>query len=233
MTLLNIDQLHSIQLYFEEMDISKEEKKKREELCEDLFYVYYYIFALLYTDFTLNGVIDVEQYANDLEKRFTDVVRESGYASVMDDEEISEYANTISKNLVESTMRNLPTDETDNSEEKDPIEFPKPSGSDSLINNSNTYWGSSERAIRVAEDMTNVIGNYSQLQRMIEAGYTHKTWVSILDNKTRPSHWLAWGQTKPIKEPFDVGGVKMMCPCDHTAPAREVANCRCSLHFSK
>lgn len=243
MALLGIDELNIIKQYFDEMDISEEEKKKRQDLCEDLFYIYYYIFALISTDFRLNNNINVNKYTDELETRFKKVVGESEYASVIDDEEISNYANNISKELVKSTLRNLPVESEKQSEKKSEVKPTKESESKSVSQTdnktnkettpTNSYWGSTERAIKVAQDMTNVVANYSELQEKIAEGYTHKTWVSILDTKTRPSHWLAWGKTVPIKESFDIGGVKMMCPCDHTAPAREVANCRCSLSYTK
>mgnify|MGYP003292923596 CR=1 FL=1 len=243
MALLGIDELNKIETYFDEMDISEEEKKKRQDLCEDLFYIYYYIFAVMLADFRLNNKIDIEDYSKDLETRFKNVVSESEYASIIEDESILEYATNISKELVKSTIRNAPItsdksvepttlgiESTTSAKASDKSATSKAQDTSSTVNQ---YWGSKERAIKVAQDITNVVTNYYELQKKIEEGYTHKTWVAMLDTKTRHSHWLAWGKTVEIDKPFNIGGVKMMCPCDHTAPAREVANCRCHLEYSK
>lgn len=219
MALLGIDELNLIDTYFDEMELSEEDKKNRVDLCEDLFYIYYYVFALISTDFRLRKPIDIKEYTDKLAERFKDVLDATEYAKVVIDEEIANYIDEISKNLVESTLRNLPVeDEEDNL--------------DDIVRPASPYWSSTERAIRVAEDMTNVIANYKELQDKIAEGYTHKTWVSILDTHTRESHWLAWGKTVPINKPFTIGSSLMMCPCDHTAPAREIVNCRCRLIYS-
>lgn len=221
MALLSTDEINNIQLYFEEMDISESEKFNRINLCQDLFYVFYYIFAVVVADLKINGIVNVAKTAKDLAKRINDVIKESDYSFILNSIEIEEYSNDISKKLVESTMRNTPVE---SKQSQNYVPAPEANSQ---------YWDSKDRAIKVAQDITNVIANYSELQIKKEEGYTHKTWVSILDDKTRNSHWLAWGKTVPIDEAFEIGGYKMMCPCDHTAPAQEIANCRCSLHYSK
>lgn len=59
-----------------------------------------------------------------------------------------------------------------------------------------------------------------------------KTWVSMEDEKVRPTHAAAHGQTVPVGEKFDVGGHKMRKPGDLTAPPEEVINCRCIIALS-
>jgi len=57
-----------------------------------------------------------------------------------------------------------------------------------------------------------------------------KTWVAILDGKTRPAHVAADGQTVPYNQPYTVGGEKLRFPRDTSLGASlgNVANCRCS-----
>lgn len=64
-----------------------------------------------------------------------------------------------------------------------------------------------------------------------EFGPTHKRWLAALDARTRETHAMADGQTVPINEPFDVGGVPMDRPLDPAAPASEVVNCRCTVEL--
>lgn len=55
-----------------------------------------------------------------------------------------------------------------------------------------------------------------------------KRWLATEDQRTRPDHKEADGQTVPFAEPFTVGGHPMMYPHDPAAPADEVINCRCT-----
>lgn len=43
-------------------------------------------------------------------------------------------------------------------------------------------------------------------RRAMDAGMTHKIWVTESDGQTRSGHRLADGQRRPINEPFFVGG---------------------------
>lgn len=58
----------------------------------------------------------------------------------------------------------------------------------------------------------------------------NKTWVAVLDEKTRLSHAEADGQTVTINEPFIVQEQKLMFPGDFSlgATADNTINCRCS-----
>ena len=59
-----------------------------------------------------------------------------------------------------------------------------------------------------------------------------KTWVAVADNRVRPSHVAASGQTVPVAEKFVVGGAKMDFPGDPDGPPSEVVNCRCAVAYS-
>jgi SPP1 gp7 family putative phage head morphogenesis protein len=55
------------------------------------------------------------------------------------------------------------------------------------------------------------------------------TWCAAEDERTRPSHVAADGQTVKEGEAFDVGGARMSRPGDPNAPPAESINCRCTL----
>lgn len=55
-----------------------------------------------------------------------------------------------------------------------------------------------------------------------------KQWCSILDSKTRNTHALLDGQIRELDEPFEVNGLKAMCP-GQFGRASEDINCRCTL----
>lgn len=54
-----------------------------------------------------------------------------------------------------------------------------------------------------------------------------KQWLATNDDRTRPDHVDANGQTVPLDQPFQVGGFPMDYPGDPNGPDQEVCNCRC------
>ena len=59
-----------------------------------------------------------------------------------------------------------------------------------------------------------------------------KTWVAILDMKTRPSHAEADFQQVSINDDFIVGGFKAKFPRDPNLPPEESIGCRCIVDYS-
>lgn len=59
-----------------------------------------------------------------------------------------------------------------------------------------------------------------------------KTWVAILDSKTRPTHAAADFQQVGIDQNFIVGGYEAKYPRDESLPAEESINCRCIADYS-
>lgn len=56
-----------------------------------------------------------------------------------------------------------------------------------------------------------------------------RTWVAVLDSRTRHEHRILDGQTVDIDEPFEVDGMEIMYPGDPSADASLIWNCRCTL----
>jgi hypothetical protein len=59
-----------------------------------------------------------------------------------------------------------------------------------------------------------------------------KTWIAILDMKTRPSHASADFQQVNINDNFNLGGYQAKFPRDPNLPAEESINCRCIVDYS-
>ncbi len=73
--------------------------------------------------------------------------------------------------------------------------------------------------------------NGSDLERGIETGATHKTWICMGDERSRDHHRARHGAKVRVNEPFPAtGGVPVMFPGD--GPAFEAVNCRCRLLLS-
>lgn len=96
------------------------------------------------------------------------------------------------------------------------------------------WYTSDDRMKFDAENEANDILNYSDFQDAIEAGYTHKKWVAIMDKKTRDTHRQVNETVIPIEDTFEVGETLLRFPGDtefDTSGGREIVNCRCSLEY--
>ena len=95
------------------------------------------------------------------------------------------------------------------------------------------YWLSIRRAINIANNETNTILNYNDFVDAKNRGLTHKTWLTMLDNKVRDTHEEVEGTTIGIDEHFVVGDSEMRFPHDmELAPnPNEVINCRCAVEY--
>lgn len=54
-------------------------------------------------------------------------------------------------------------------------------------------------------------------------------WVTVHDNRVRPTHVAADGQVQDLGTPFHVGDAHLLYPGDPEGPLKETANCRCIL----
>lgn len=58
-----------------------------------------------------------------------------------------------------------------------------------------------------------------------------KVWRGILDDRIRPNHLAANGQTVPLNQNFIVGGFLASRPRDSKLPASETLGCRCYVEY--
>lgn len=56
-----------------------------------------------------------------------------------------------------------------------------------------------------------------------------KRWEHRRDDRVRSAHRAAGGQTRPVNEPFSVGGEDLQYPGDPSGSAANVLNCRCEM----
>ena len=91
------------------------------------------------------------------------------------------------------------------------------------------------RATTIAQTETQNMAEFSKNTEAAEitaAGVVilKKRWNATLDNKTRPAHAIADGQTQRITDPYNVDGQLLMYPGDMSlgATVGNTINCRCS-----
>lgn len=69
--------------------------------------------------------------------------------------------------------------------------------------------------------------------RMATSDLAHKRgrlrWVTVHDNRVRPTHVAADGQVQDLGTPFHIGDAHLLYPGDPAGPLKETANCRCIL----
>ena len=92
------------------------------------------------------------------------------------------------------------------------------------------------RAMTIARTETHKAANVSQYTRAESAATDSGLdvvveWISTNDGRVRDSHKNTNGQTRPMGQPFNVGGESMKYPSDPTASAENTINCRCVLGY--
>lgn len=104
-----------------------------------------------------------------------------------------------------------------------------------IENKDTPYFTSVERAMNIAANEANTIGNYREYIRMVKNGYKYKTWITMNDDKVRHTHAEANGYKVGIFDSFQIGASEMSFPHDYSlgASAEEIVNCRCSLKYTK
>jgi hypothetical protein len=100
-----------------------------------------------------------------------------------------------------------------------------------LIRKSQTFY--KWQALRIARTETTSASGLSALKTAENSDLEmSKSWISVLDNRTRLDHKIEDGQSVDLDKPFIMAsGAKLDYPGDTKAPANEVINCRCTIAF--
>lgn len=191
--------------YFEDMQISEEQKQKRIRLANLLLADVLFLFAL-------SKVNNDKQY---LVKSFQNRYTESVKSVVQQDKELSRYIRKVCENIVDTTLKDT----------KKPSDLTDSAGTE--------YRTSVDRAMNIAENEANSILNNEEYRSAIKNGCTKKKWISFGDERVRTDLADVDGEVVDIYKPFHVGGYLMMFPKDDSLGAglEEIVNCRCSVEY--
>lgn len=201
--------------FFEPMQISEAQKRKRIELAEHLESVFLALLAeLFYTEqynrVSESGREDVVWLAtlsSDIYIRASEAYMDAISESVEPDQYLYDHCMSLITEAVEVLYRHR--DEP--------------------------YYYSHDRAKAIAENDANSVFNHTEFEDAVKKkNYKYKTWRTIMDGRERDSHAELNGVRIPIEEPFEAQGGLLMFPRDDSlgASESELASCRCSLKFS-
>ena len=95
------------------------------------------------------------------------------------------------------------------------------------------YYYSPDRGKFMAECESNTVRSYQCNEDATAHGKTMKRWLTMGDKRVRATHKEVGGTSKPIGEPFYVGGSLLLYPRDFSlgASTAETAGCRCSIEY--
>lgn len=193
--------------YFENMQISEEEKEKRVRLANLLLADVLFLFALSKRN------QDKQYLSEAFQKRYLSSVKKVAEP----DQKMQRYIQKVCDSIVDTTLKGGSLTSSKANKPQDP------------------YVVSVDRATNVAENEANAILNGDEYITAVKNGCTKKRWKSYRDERVRADHADVDGQVVDISRPFRVGKYVMMYPKDDSLGAglEEIVNCRCSVEYIK
>lgn len=191
--------------YFENMQISEEEKEKRVRLANLLLADVLFLFALSKRN------QDKQYLSEAFQKRYLSSVKKVAEP----DQKMQRYIQKVCDSIVDTTLKGGSLTSSKANKPQDP------------------YVVSVDRATNVAENEANAILNGDEYNIAVKNGCTKKRWKSYRDERVRADHADVDGQVVDISRPFRVGKYMMMYPKDDSLGAglEEIVNCRCSVEY--
>lgn len=203
--------------YFENMQISEEEKEKRVRLANLLLTDVLFLFALSRRN------RDPRYLSETFQKRYLSSVKKV----TEPDQKMQRYIRKVCDSIVKTTLK---SGQDDGKKQGEAL-----TDSDVIKVFRDSYAVSIERATSVAENEANAILNGEEYSNAVKNGCTKKRWKSYRDERVRADHADVDGQVVDISRPFRVGKYMMMYPKDDSLGAglEEIVNCRCSVEYIK
>lgn len=201
--------------YFENMQISEEEKEKRVHLANLLLADVLFLFALSRRN------RDTRYLSEIFQKRYLSSVKKV----TVPDQKMQRYIRKVCDSIVKTTLK---SGQDDGKKQGEAL-----TDSDVIKVSQDSYAVSIERATSVAENEANAILNGEEYSNAVKNGCTKKRWKSYRDERVRADHADVDGQVVDISRPFRVGKYMMMYPKDDSLGAglEEIVNCRCSVEY--
>lgn len=206
--------------YFGEMHhLTEDQRKERIELAERLYDVvmFFFYLVIMQSDYAYLGAISSVEAKEEFKRRMTEEL--SKHFDMDEDmrRHLEEFVEETSRVTIEYLVI---------------LSSLKEKGEDT---DKEEYFLSDDRARFMAEEESNTFYNMYDYYMAKQLGYTHKTWHTMRDNRVRHSHTRLDEKTLPIDELYMVGESLMRFPRDtyYSASLREIANCRCTITYTK
>lgn len=213
--------------FFDEMNYSDEGKAVRVKTANDLSDRFSQVFARMMADILLGEFLrekSYEDYETDLMDAYIAASRDE--ADVSDNDFIAHETKVVDEILdnIVSVWELAEGSETYNENRLSGLPVKKgdvPKDVTDIL--------SEDHATMIAVNESLYINNKGEYDTAVTEGYRHHEWLSMEDERVRPTHVEADMQVKPINEPFEVGASLLMFPGDTSlgADAGETINCRC------
>ena len=203
-----------IDKFFAEMELSDEDKKRREKLAHDLYLVFWTLFSEIEAEKLLHGIenIDVEYYKDMLFRQYS--------------RNVETFVVMVAALLGD---RKLPK------QLRADIRIRTSDIVDTTLKFKDEFYTSDDRATMLGCNEANFIGNDTNYRIAEYQGYRHKQWLTMKDEKVRITHAMIDGQTIGIDDYFHVGAAEMLYPMDMSRNAyehpEETVSCRCSVAY--
>lgn len=211
----------SFEKYFGEMKLTKEQKKERIALAEDiedvmLFFFYLVLLQSQYSYMAAITSLDVKQQLSD---RLYDAVAKHTEINSDMQSHIDDFVDETNRVTIEHLMILNALSEDAKPEKRKTEE----------------YYLSDDRARFIAEEESNSIFNSADYYKAKQLSYKTKTWHTMRDRFVRKSHERVEGKTIPIDELFMVGNSFMRFARDtkYNPSAKETVGCRCIVTYNK
>ena len=208
-----------INMYFNEMRLSRAQKQERIALAEDIedAVLFFFSLVLLQSRYSYLSAMDSAEAKEEFRKKVTDAVRSR--TEINEDVlfEINQYVDDVSDTTTEHLviLNALSEDAEEEKKEKE------------------RHYISEDRARLLAEEESNTIFNCTDFYKAKDLGYKYKTWVTMRDKRVRKSHERVDDKTIPINDYFLVGNSIILYPREPGASAKEVIGCRCTVKYTK
>lgn len=203
--------------YFSVMALTASQLKYRIEVAQELEEALFLLFLSWFYE------ADEEEAEEQFVDRYLSAVEK--YDNVGLEDDFVEYVVLLAAMLHRSTMTAKEDYEAKDDETAEKTSDGRP------------YFASIDRATFVAANEANTALNKIEYHQAVRGGMKYKTWHTERDLRVRPTHVPHDGETIPIDDLFDIGGVKMRFPkdmmdSDNLNLAREVTQCRCTVEYS-
>lgn len=201
-----------IDRFFAEMELSDADKKRREDLANELLILFLLLFAEIEAEKTIKGKesIDVEYYKDMLYRKYCS--------------DVETFIVIVAALLGRKTLSD---------ELREDIRERTSFIVDTTLKFDDDFYTSKDRATMLACNEANYVGNDTSYNIAKYQGYRHKQWLTMKDEKVRIAHALVDGQTVGIDDYFVVGGYEMLYPMDTSRGATPdmTQNCRCVCEY--